>query len=410
MSSARRLNALIVVKRARVSSSVISSVNRPVNGHEAFMALALREAERGLYTAQPNPRVGCLLVKAGEIVARGFHLQTGKGHAEANALRDAGTQAFGATCYVTLEPCSFAGRTPSCADALILAGVKTVVYGMTDPHTRNQGLGLSKLQDAGIEVIGPVLEASARALNPGHIRRFETGLPFVRLKLAMSLDGKTALANGASQWITSPAARQDVQRLRARSSTIITGVDTVISDDPAMSVRADELGVEYADLAANVARPIIVMDTHLRIPRQARILQNPLTRVACSAASVAAGAAVDKGKNKDKEVGNLPTITTSLGPDGRLDIGELLRHLASQDCNEVLFECGATLAGSLVSSGFLDEIVLYMAPRLMGKDARSLLNIPAIDNMGDLIELDIQDVRQVGTDLRLVARIATTNT
>jgi diaminohydroxyphosphoribosylaminopyrimidine deaminase/5-amino-6-(5-phosphoribosylamino)uracil reductase len=372
------------------------------------MALALREAERGLYTAQPNPRVGCLLVKDGEILSRGFHLQTGQGHAEANALRDAGTRAVGATCYVTLEPCSFVGRTPSCADALVRSGVKTVVYGMTDPHTRNQGLGLAKLQDAGIDVIGPVLEASARALNPGHICRFETGLPFVRLKLGMSLDGKTALENGASQWITSPAARQDVQRLRARSSAIITGVDTVISDDPAMSVRADELGSEYASLAASVARPIIVMDTHLRIPRQARILQNALTRVACSAA--AASREAEAGKGKDKEEGNLRTMATSLGSDGRLDIHALLLHLASWDCNEVLFECGATLAGSLVSSGLVDEIVLYMAPRFMGKDARSLLNIPAIGTMGDLIELEIQDVRQVGPDLRLVASVVSTRT
>jgi diaminohydroxyphosphoribosylaminopyrimidine deaminase/5-amino-6-(5-phosphoribosylamino)uracil reductase len=396
MSSARKLNASIGVKRRNAS--------RPLNSHETFMALALREAERGLYTAQPNPRVGCLLVKDGEIVGRGFHLQTGQGHAEANALRDAGARADGATCYVTLEPCSFVGRTPSCADALISAGVKTVVYAMTDPHTRNRGLGLGKLRDAGIDVVGPVLEASARALNPGHIRRFETGLPFVRLKLAMSLDGKTALANGDSQWITSPAARQDVQRLRARSSVVVTGVETVISDDPAMTVRADELEVEYADLAATVPRSIVVMDTHLRIPRLSRILQNPQTQVACSAAAALTMA------DADQQARRIRTMATSLGPDGRLDIRELLRHLASQDNNEVLFECGATLAGSLVRSGLVDEIVLYMAPRLMGKDARSLLNIPAIGNMGDLIELDIQDVRQVGPDLRLVAAITSTNT
>jgi diaminohydroxyphosphoribosylaminopyrimidine deaminase/5-amino-6-(5-phosphoribosylamino)uracil reductase len=305
---------------------------------------------------------------------------------------------------VTLEPCSFVGRTPSCADALISAGVKTVVYAMTDPHTRNRGLGLGKLRDAGIDVVGPVLEASARALNPGHIRRFETGLPFVRLKLAMSLDGKTALANGDSQWITSPAARQDVQRLRARSSVVVTGVETVISDDPAMTVRADELEVEYADLAATVPRSIVVMDTHLRIPRLSRILQNPQTQVACSAAAALTMA------DADQQARRIRTMATSLGPDGRLDIRELLRHLASQDNNEVLFECGATLAGSLVRSGLVDEIVLYMAPRLMGKDARSLLNIPAIGNMGDLIELDIQDVRQIGPDLRLVATITSTNT
>ncbi|MDC1368896.1 bifunctional diaminohydroxyphosphoribosylaminopyrimidine deaminase/5-amino-6-(5-phosphoribosylamino)uracil reductase RibD [Pseudomonadales bacterium] len=362
--------------------------------HETFMAEALREAERGLYTAQPNPRVGCVLVKAGQVIARGFHLQTGHGHAEANALKVAGTAARDATAYVTLEPCSFVGRTPACADSLIKAGIKTVVYAMTDPHPGNCGKGLEKLVAAGIEVVGPVLQASAQALNPGHIKRFATGMPYVRLKLAMSLDGKTALANGRSQWITGAAARHDVQRLRARSSAIVTGVETVIADDPALTVRATDLEVEFAELAAGVARPLIVMDSNLRIPLTAKVLTQPQTQIACGQDRVAEAPA------------HLPVLGLARDVDGRLDIRDLLENLGAQDCNEVLFECGATLAGSLVQSGLLDEIVMYIASRMMGHDARSLLNLPTIATMEDLVELEIADVRRVGEDLRLTMKVA----
>jgi diaminohydroxyphosphoribosylaminopyrimidine deaminase/5-amino-6-(5-phosphoribosylamino)uracil reductase len=371
----------------------MAAVETLLNHHEFFMAAALREAERGLYTAQPNPRVGCVLVKQGQIIARGFHQQTGQAHAEANALLTAGVEAQGSTAYVTLEPCSFVGRTPSCADALVQAGVTQVVYAMTDPHVGNRGKGLAKLQAAGIEVTGPVLEASARALNPGHIKRYETGMPFVRLKLAMSMDGKTALANGASQWITGAAARHDVQLLRARSSAIVTGVQTVIDDDPALTVRAEGLQVELADLAASIARPIVVLDSNRRMPTAAKLLHNPQTLIACGADLCGA----------EPPAANVLGVKRSA--DGRLDLTDLLAQLAARDCNEVLFECGATLAGSLVRSGLLDEIVLYMAPRFMGKDARSLLNIPTIDTMHDLVELAITDVRTVGKDLRLTLKI-----
>ena len=357
--------------------------------HETLMAEALREAERGLYTAQPNPRVGCVLAKDGLVIARGFHRQTGQGHAEANALASAGNSAQGATAYVTLEPCSFVGRTPACAASLIKAGVKTVVYAMTDPHPGNRGRGLEMLVAAGIEVIGPVLEASAQRLNPGHVKRYATGLPYVRLKLAMSLDGKTALANGQSQWITGTAARQDVQRLRARSSAIVTGVDTVIADDPALTVRAADLGIEFAELAASIPRPIVVMDSNLRIPLTAKLLKLPQSRVACGSDRVATAPA------------NLPVLGLERRADGRLDTHYLLVKLGAMDCNEVLFECGATLAGTLIQSGLLDEIVMYIAPRMMGQDARSLLNIPTIDTMDDLITLNMLDVRRVGQDLRL---------
>ncbi|MCB1644326.1 MAG: bifunctional diaminohydroxyphosphoribosylaminopyrimidine deaminase/5-amino-6-(5-phosphoribosylamino)uracil reductase RibD [Pseudomonadales bacterium] len=362
---------------------------------EYFMALALREAERGLYTTQPNPRVGCVLVREGQIIATGFHLQAGSGHAEANALAAAGAGAAGSTAYVTLEPCSFTGRTPSCAESLIAAGIQRVVYAMTDPHPRNRGRGLEKLRAAGIRVEGPVLEASARQLNPGHIKRFEQGLPWVRMKLAMTLDGKIALANGASQWITGPDARADVQKLRARSSAVITGVGTVTDDDPSLTVRSDSLQAEYASLAEEIPRRIVVMDRSLRTPPGARLLQNPQHLIVCDQALAESAPA------------GWQIAGIGCNAEDQPDLGELLRLLAAEECNEVLFECGPTLAGSVIRSGYLDELVVYMAPKLMGNHAQSLLNMPAIDNMRDLIELDWTDVRQVGRDIRLTARVST---
>lgn len=358
----------------------------------AFMAQALRQAERGLYTTHPNPRVGSIIVKDGRIVGRGFHLQAGKGHAEANALAEAGEQARGATVYCTLEPCSFHGRTPSCAEALVGAGVARVVVAMTDPHTRNAGKGLEILRDAGIEVECPLMEASARTLNPGHIKRFETGLPFVRVKLAMSLDGKTALANGASQWITGVPARRDVQRWRARSSAIVTGVGTVADDDPSLTVREAELDVEAAGLAAAVTRPILVLDPNLRVPPTAGLLSNPDLRLVCLAAP-AAGVTLDA-----------PRLVMPDDGRGRIDLRALLAELAKMECNEVLFECGATLAGAVIEQGLADEIILYVGPSMLGADARSLLNVAKIDSMDAKMTFQIADTRRVGSDLRIILR------
>jgi diaminohydroxyphosphoribosylaminopyrimidine deaminase/5-amino-6-(5-phosphoribosylamino)uracil reductase len=362
---------------------------------EHFIALALREAEKGMYTAHPNPRVGCLLVNNNRIVGRGFHLRTGTAHAEANALLEAGAKARNSTAYVTLEPCSFTGRTPSCADALIHAGVKRVVFAMADPHPKNRGLGLNKLRAAGIEVTGPVLEASARLLNPGHVQKFEKGLPFVRLKLAMSMDGKTALANGKSQWITGEAARRDVQRLRARSSAIVTGVQTVIDDDPSLTVRAGELDVKESRLASEVERFIVVLDPEKRIPVSAKLLNNPNTILAT----------LEDPANSKK----LPVTQIRLPDDGarRIDLRALLLKLASMDCNEVLFECGANLAGSLINDRLVDEIIIYMAPKLMGQGARSLMNINGLTDMRDVPGLEFTDVRNLDGDLRITATLNT---
>lgn len=356
-----------------------------------FMALALREAERGIYTAQPNPRVGCILVKNNKILARGFHLQTGEGHAEAVALEQLGAKIEGVTAYVTLEPCSFEGRTPSCADALIKAGITRVVFGMEDPHPKNAGLGLEKLKSAGVVVDGPLMESSARALNPGHIRKFEAGLPYVRLKLAMTLDGKTALQNGQSQWITGAEARQDVQRLRARSCAVVTGVQTVIDDDPALTVRSNELGIEFAELSARIPRMLVVLDPEKRISEHSAILSNPNLLLVTL--------------NDPENTAHLGVEQVQLASDGnrRIDLHALLHELADRDCNEILFECGATLAGSLVKEELVDELVIYMAPKLMGNKARSLLNMSEIIEMADIPELEIRDIRQLGNDIRITA-------
>ncbi|MCB1691874.1 MAG: bifunctional diaminohydroxyphosphoribosylaminopyrimidine deaminase/5-amino-6-(5-phosphoribosylamino)uracil reductase RibD, partial [Pseudomonadales bacterium] len=268
-------------------------------------------------------------------------------------------------------------------------GVARVVVAMTDPHTRNRGAGLGILRAAGIEVLCPLLESSALALNPGHARRYETGLPYVRVKLAMSLDGKTALATGESKWITGAEARRDVQRLRARSGAIVTGVQTIVDDDPALNVRADELDVEHNEISASLLRPVVVLDSALRIPAGARVLENPATIVACLEQTGNPGF-------EEERILRLPA-----GADGRVDPGALLRELAGRDVNEVLFECGATLAASVIRGGYVDEIVIYAAPVMLGADARSLLNIAKIDTMRDRIEFQINEVRRVGKDMRI---------
>lgn len=359
-------------------------------GHEYYMALALREAERGFYTTRPNPRVGCVLVKDEEVISRGYHLQTGTAHAEANAIKAAKAANIdlnGATAYVTLEPCSYVGRTPSCAHALIDHGVARVVYGATDPHPGNRGLGLQKLQDAGIEVIGPVLEDAAIALNPGHFKKYTAGRPLVRLKLAQSLDGKTALANGASQWITGPAARRDVQKLRARSCAVVTGIGTVLADDPQLNVRAAELDVEHANLAADIRRPIVVLDSQNRMPGDAALLNSPNLIVVSG----------QENPNITAEQRTIP-----LNNQGQIDLPQLLQFLVQEeDCSEVLFECGADLAGSLLQEDLVDEIVLYVAPKLMGAGARSLVAMPDFQTMDQVPNFTMSDVRRVGDDLRL---------
>lgn len=362
-----------------------------------MMARALQLAYKGLYTTEPNPRVGCVLVLEGEVVGEGWHVRAGEGHAEVNALARAGSRARGATAYVTLEPCSHIGKTPPCAEALIEAGVARVVAAMQDPNPLVSGQGLARLREAGIEVECGLLEVEARALNPGFIKRMQTGMPFVRIKLAMSLDGRTAMANGESQWITGPDARADVQRLRARSGAVISGADAVLQDDSALTVRAAELGLPEAEAAAAAARqPLrVLIDGRLRVPLENRLFREagPLL-VACR---------LLRGRVQGYVFAGAELLTLPDAAQEHVDLKALLQELAKRGCNEVLVESGASLAGAFLNAGLVDEIVVYMAPRLLGSRARPLLELP-FDNMAEAMQLDVTDMRVVGRDWRITAR------
>lgn len=365
------------------------------------MARALQLARRGRYTTQPNPRVGCVVVRDGVVVGEGWHERAGTPHAEGHALRAAGDRARGATAYVTLEPCSHHGRTPPCADALIAAGVARVVVAMTDPNPLVAGGGLAKLRAAGIAVETGVLEAEAQALNEGFVRRMTQGRPLVRLKLAQSLDGRTAMRSGESQWITGPAARRDVQRLRAQSGAVITGVETVLADDPALNVRPED----WADWPAGVApvQPLrVVLDSRLRTPATARLFA---TEGAVAIATLAASAEARPDSVAALTAAGAEVWALPAGADGRVDLAALLDRLGQAQVNEVLVETGPTLAGAFVARGLVDELVLYQAPTLLGSDARPLVELP-LTRMAEQRRLHILDQRQVGDDLKLVLRFS----
>jgi diaminohydroxyphosphoribosylaminopyrimidine deaminase/5-amino-6-(5-phosphoribosylamino)uracil reductase len=357
------------------------------------MARALQLAEAGLYTTQPNPRVGCVLVRDGRVVGEGAHVRAGEGHAEVLALRQAGEAARGATAYVTMEPCSHFGRTPPCADALIEAGVGEVITAMEDPNPQVAGRGAARLQAAGIVVRTGLLEAEARALNPGFTSRMSRGRPYVRVKLAMSLDGRTAMASGESKWISSEAARRDVHRLRARSCAIVTGIGTVSADDPALTVRDVELPARWHGQPRRV-----VLDWGLATPPAARVVQGEggcllfhgEAAPARVAALQAAGALVEQAPGQNR----------------RLDLNTVLNRLAQLEINEVLVEAGPVLAGAFVQAGLADELVIYMAPHLMGDAARPLLQLPGVAAMADRLPLEIIELRQLGPDLRIRARLS----
>ncbi len=362
-----------------------------------YMARAIQLADRGRYTTHPNPRVGCVLVKNDQIVGEGFHRRAGEPHAERNALAMAGDQARGATAYVTLEPCCHHGRTPPCSDGLIEAGVSRVVVAIQDPNPRVAGKGIAQLQQAGIPVDQGVMTREAMALNPGFIKRMVAGKPFVRCKLAMSLDGRTAMANGESKWITGDAARLDVQRLRARSDAIVTGIGTVLADDPSLNVRlrATELpGVESDDDRLQPLR--VVLDPELQMPVTSRMLTLPGNTLIVTASE-------DERLRAELQSAGTEVILLP-HPNGHVELSVLLETLANRDINEVLIESGPTLAGAAVAAGWVDELVIYAAPLLMGSDARGLLNMPGLVAMKDRIELEIQDLRMVGQDMRITAR------
>lgn len=357
-----------------------------------FMQQALTLAQQGMYTTMPNPRVGSVVVRDGVIVGRGAHLRAGEPHAEVHALREAGDLAKGADVYVTLEPCSHQGRTPPCADALIAAGVKRVIVAMQDPNPKVAGSGLAKLAAAGIEVTSGLMEHEARALNPGFISRMTRGTPYVRSKIAASLDGRTALANGVSKWITGEVARHDVQAWRARSCAIMTGVCTVLLDDPQMQVRREDL---VALLAGR--QPLrVVVDSRLRTPLNAAILQGGGTLLAYATDT--------EGKAGMLEAAGISTICLP-NASGRVDLQRLLQHLATLEINEVLVEAGPGLNGALQEASLIDAYLLYYAPVLMGNDARGMLAMPGFTDMSQRITLDVQEVSAIGEDIRIQATI-----
>lgn len=361
----------------------MSHVARFSAADHVHMARALQLAERGLFTTSPNPRVGCVIVSDGRIIGEGWHERAGTPHAEIHALNAAGAAARGATAFVTLEPCSHHGRTPPCAEALVNAGVARVVAAMTDPNPLVAGGGIAMLTLAGIQAEVGLMENEARALNPGFISRMTRRRPWVRLKTASTLDGKTALSNGASQWITGEAARADVQRLRARACAVLTGIGTVLSDNPRMNVRDVETG----------RQPLrVVVDSSLRTPGDAAILPALL---ACHQAAPDARAGLEQA---GAEIIDLP------GEDGHVDLAALLTLLAQRGVNELHVEAGAVLNGALLSAGLVDEWVAYLAPMAVGDSARGLFSHPALTALDQAARFSLIDVRQIGADLRLTLR------
>lgn len=362
------------------------------------MSEALRLARRGLYTTQPNPRVGCVIVKDGVVVGEGYHARAGGPHAEIVALKQAGYRAFGATAYVTLEPCAHHGRTPPCANELVIAGLKRVVAATLDANPLVAGRGMKILQDAGMETEVGVLEDEARALNAGFLRRMAStgvghGLPWLRVKIAASLDGRTGMANGESKWISGPDARRDVQKFRAMSSAIITGIGTVLADDPQLTVRPEE----WADWDYGEPTPPwrVILDSDFRTPPSAKIFsaKGRIIVAGCKAHMDRQAALSDAGA----DIWLLPKKA------GGVDLAALLRKLGEEGANEVLVEAGATVSGAFARSGLVDEYVLYLAPVLLGSSARPLLDWP-LTSMRDQRRLQIRETRMVGGDIRLLAR------
>jgi diaminohydroxyphosphoribosylaminopyrimidine deaminase/5-amino-6-(5-phosphoribosylamino)uracil reductase len=348
-----------------------------------YMARAINLARKGRYTTDPNPRVGCVLVRNDVVIGEGWHVKAGQGHAEVEALKNL-SDAKGATVYVTLEPCSHQGRTPPCCDALIKAGVSRVVAAMQDPNPLVSGRGLEKLKAAGIEVVSGILQEDAQALNRGFIKRMTDNRPYVRSKLAMSLDGRTAMASGESKWITSDKSRADVQRLRAESSAILTGISTVLADDPALNARID----------GDVLQPVrVVLDTHLNMPVTAQMVKLP-------GRSLILTCTEDQKKQQALQQAGFEVYQLAF-KNGRLDLHAVMEFLAGQQINELLVEAGAVLNGALLDEGLVDEYIIYMAPCILGDQGRGLFKLPGLQQMADKKQLKLHDVRQVGPDLKL---------
>lgn len=350
------------------------------------MARALELAAQGLYTTTPNPRVGCVIVNGGLVVGEGWHAKAGEAHAEPLALAAAGSRAAGATLYVTLEPCAHHGRTPPCVDALIAAKPARVVAAMQDPNPKTAGRGFDQLRAAGIQVDVGLMAADARELNIGFVSRMTRGTPWVRMKVAASLDGRTALANGQSQWITGAEARRDGHAWRARACAVLTGVGTVKDDDPLLTVR---------DVATSRQPLRVVVDSRMQTPLKARVL-GPGTLIAAAGADVPRSVAL---RAQGAEVVVLPNH------EGKVELPDLLQELARRGCNEVHVEAGYKLNGSLIAEGLVDELLVYMAPCILGDTAKGMFHLPPLETLAGRKNLKITDIRLLGDDLRLLARV-----
>jgi diaminohydroxyphosphoribosylaminopyrimidine deaminase/5-amino-6-(5-phosphoribosylamino)uracil reductase len=354
---------------------------------QQHMAEALRLAENGLFTATPNPRVGCVIVRDGQTAGTGWHEKAGGPHAEVVALRAAGARARGATAYVSLEPCSHHGRTPPCVDALIEAGITRVVAAMQDPNSNVAGSGFAALRAAGIQVESGLMQEEALALNRGFVARMSRGRPWLRMKIAASLDGRTALANGQSQWITGAEARRDGHAWRARACAVLTGIGTVRDDDPQLNVREVE----------TPRQPLkVVVDSRLQLPLSAKLLDSGRVLVAAAVQDQAGIAALQA---RGAEVVVLPNAT------GKVDLTELMRELARRECNEVHVEAGFKLNGSLLGAGLVDELLLYLAPGILGDSARGMFSLPELDDLGRKRLVQFTDIKTIGSDLRILARV-----
>ena len=351
-----------------------------------LMARALQLAEAGRTTSHPNPRVGCVLWRDGEILGEGAHLRAGEPHAEVHALRQAGERARGATAFVTLEPCNHHGRTPPCSEALVAAGVSRVVAAMEDPNPLVAGKGLQRLRDAGIAVECGLLQAAAEWLNRGFVSRMRRQRPFVILKLASSLDGRTAMASGESQWITGEPARADVHRLRAEAGAVLTSSATVIADDPSLTVR-------LPGFAGGRQPDRIVLDSRARVLREAKVWADGARRIRVTQPGHV-GAVLPDG---------VETLAIEADAAGPISLPALMPALAGQGVNELLVECGPKLAGALLQSGLVDELLLYLAPSLLGHEGRALATLPGLAQLDQKVGLRYIDVRQVGRDLRITA-------
>jgi diaminohydroxyphosphoribosylaminopyrimidine deaminase/5-amino-6-(5-phosphoribosylamino)uracil reductase len=366
----------------------MSSSDFSANDHK-LMARALQLAKHGIATTQPNPRVGCVIVKEGKIIAEGWHEKAGSAHAEIMALQQAGDQARGATAFITLEPCSHHGKTPPCTDELIASGISEVVVAMQDPNPLVAGQGMQKLSHSGIKVRIGLLQEQAEKLNRGFISRMTRGRPWMTVKLAASLDGRTAMNSGESRWITGPQARADVQKLRAASSAVMTGSGTVLADDPSLTVRLE--GIDWQPLR-------VVLDSHLSISDSAKIFKDDQPLLIATAAA--------ENDNRFQQLKGLGVdIRRFPGQAGRVDTLSLLKCLADDySCNEVLIEAGSVVCGSMLADRLVDEIVLYLAPVVMGSSAKGLFDIPGLDAMSQKIYLSVKDVRAVGQDWRFTVQ------